>query len=195
MNCSVMKKSRSACGTWSVTRVLHLQRINHFYPDHRISSGYRRRPEDQGKNGCPNLNKQLLSMSMTDLLPIGNEGLRQNTGKSPMLPLSFRFTGSLYPLGNRLVLSKPQGRVVRHRCPCETGYNAGRLCRLQPLNRAFGQAVYFTAAVDQAATFSHPYFRERRCEASARRAGRRRTGTSQARGCALASDRPIVFSL
>jgi len=38
-----------------------------------------------------NLNKVLIPMSMTELVPLGNESWRQNTGKARCNPLSFRF--------------------------------------------------------------------------------------------------------
>ena len=37
-----------------------------------------------------NLNKALIPMSMTELVPFGNESWRQNTGKASCNPLSFR---------------------------------------------------------------------------------------------------------
>lgn len=38
-----------------------------------------------------NLNKALIPMSMTELVPLGNESWRQNTGKARCNPLSFRY--------------------------------------------------------------------------------------------------------
>jgi hypothetical protein len=39
-----------------------------------------------------NLNKGLIPMSMTELVPFGNESWRQNTRKARRNPLSFRFS-------------------------------------------------------------------------------------------------------